>query len=391
MAIVFIVMLAAATGVLHVHQTWSYGACGDSIHDLDVGLSSVKPDWEPKHPPSLLAINEGQIPTFNTNSDSWSVVCDDERRFILLRNLADEESPFRRVLSVQPGGAYEAYVFFGNDATNAGEDSESIGTRISIEMPDYIADRQPIKATISSDNSQPSMVWSTAVFDPMAGQQATHLVIESAALYSVSKEKIAELDKRELASKRGAAVGCSQADGRVPARCFGYLLIRIKALKSSYTAKFEGLPNVDSHSMTTSIADSDSWTNSILVGRTKDWWLRFTYQNTGEVTQPNVKATIMFPQDLSTGFYLYTSGAYVTGTKIPSTDVTWKELGEGLGLGPADPGDETSIYLPFSRPEDDFVRAICQKERTIVSMKIEVSDYYPFSSSMTIYPDRAEC
>ncbi|CAA0134723.1 Uncharacterised protein [Mycolicibacterium vanbaalenii] len=358
------------------------GKCGSAVDSLGVDLSSLRPTWNPRDIPDYISSDNVSAPYFNANSDNPEVICGDERRFLLLREAGTGEA-YSRTIVLEPSKKYEAYIFFKNDASFQDYETDSRNTRVRLKVPNVVANPVAFEAVITSDNAVVPSTFSSAVAEPRIGSKFPYIEVASAILNDSEGRKIADLSIDSLTDSQGVLVGCTEADGHVPAGCSGSITVSFSTKKSSFDARISSAYN-----------DPDGpWNNSIRIGSTHGFWIRYRYRNVGEVPHDGVTVRLWVP---STFPFLRGSDseAYLTGSNRTRRAIEHAELWSeaGVNLERLAVNESAEIHIPFT-VEDGWLQQICEtnSESTWITAETTVPGYYASTANFFIYPADDMC
>ncbi|MGH3757153.1 hypothetical protein [Actinophytocola sp.] len=256
----------------------------------------------------------------------------DERSFLSLRAVGDENWISDDTLQVRPGGRYEAWISFHNDAL-AGSESVSRETRVSATLPATVDGRERATGVVTSGTAEPPKVWRSLVVATSGSPVAIRIASDTAKLYTKRVPAGIPVPAGELFSPRGVLVGCDGMTGDVTGEddCRGEV-------------RFEFVADQPGFTVTQRAAERGSkqyeYTPRVRPGGELD--IKVKYENTGTMQQDDVIIKYSLPGEL----------VYVRGTTAVSNSTTgneWRQIDNdgvvrrGVNLGSFAP--EAALYL----------------------------------------------
>ncbi len=204
----------------------------NTIEMLD-SENSIENNWGPQDRKTYSWDNLADCVTFNSIIDNPEI--GDERRFVMMRKIGDNESYHRNEVSLEPGQEYEVLIYLHNNAESSmGQIGRAQNVRIRTVLPSIIIKQQTesISSYISSSNASPNEIWDSMYITSEAEAVAISYISNSAVLHNNGSSNGVKVNEDDLFSQKGALIAYwNDSWGVIPGGSnIVYLTYRIKVL-----------------------------------------------------------------------------------------------------------------------------------------------------------------
>ena len=303
--------------------------------------------WGPQDRQMFTWESPAPYATFNSISNNPDI--GKESNFVRVRKYGTNDK-YSDEVAIEPGGIYEVYVYFHNNAAdnlNASGAGIADNVRLAMEMPSEVnkGEAAVVKGTISSTNTNPGSVYDTAYLTASEtvylryvqgtaeihnGGSANGKLLDDAALWSTGS-KLAYWDE-----EWGMIPGCNNYAG--------YVTFRVKADQPRFYIAKE-----------ISVDGGNTWSQNATVKPGDTVKFRIKYQNIGTTNQTSVTVYDV----LADGMTLVPGSIKA---KIPANanyvDVDDSAWANGLGIGDYLPEQEGYVVYDV-KIEDNKDIFIC--------------------------------
>lgn len=240
--------------------------------------------WGPERPTYTNA-NPADWATFNSITDNAAV--GDERNFVRIRDLSTEDK-YTDNLKIKPGGEYEVYIYYHNDAaesTNATGYGIATDTRVYASFPAYIkkGETGEIYGAISwnyvdtSDKTYDAKVWDEAYITTDADEVVLKYQPGSAVIHNSGQANGSVLSS-DMFTDLGTLIGYNQLGGVMPgcAQFSGYITYTLVA--ESVSANLSKQVSLD----------GEKWASEVTAEPGQYVTYKINFENTGNTVLSNV-------------------------------------------------------------------------------------------------------
>ena len=177
--------------------------------------------WGPQDRATYTMEAPAKEPVFNSITNNPTI--GDERNFVRIGQINADATDMVDSVELVKGKQYLVYIYYHNNASSTYNDSDhgkkgvAINTRLSTTFPKTVTSEENgvVKATISADNANPSLIWDTAVLTTNEDSVELQYVEGSAKIYNDWDTNGWTLPAT-LFESEGTLLGLNELNGVVP-------------------------------------------------------------------------------------------------------------------------------------------------------------------------------